>query len=291
MRIERLNENQIRCTLDKTDLEQRQLRLSELAKGSTKAREALHEMIQQASLELDFEVENIPLMVEAIPLSSECLVLVITRIADPEKLEDKLTLLSKLAGMVKNELKDTTLTDIDEDDILEDAYDDYDDGEDIITFGGKDQMTDDDTDEEYNEKDSGEELNDLLDLDPLGLMAPFVKALDEAKQGKEPDIPEPLNRIRLYSFKNLDEIIRVSAFLTPFYKGESVLYKEKDSSCYYLFLDQKETSADYFIRACMIASEFGMRTPVTYAASAYCMEHCILMLEGNALETLNKLNH
>ena len=144
MRIERLNENQIRCTLDKTDLEQRQLRLSELAKGSTKAREALHEMIQQASLELDFEVENIPLMVEAIPLSSECLVLVITRIADPEKLEDKLTLLSKLAGMVKNELKDTTLTDINEDDILEDAYDDYDDGEDIITFGGKDQMTDDD---------------------------------------------------------------------------------------------------------------------------------------------------
>ena len=40
-------------------------------------------MIQQASNELGFEAEDIPLMVEAIPLSGESVMLVITKIEDP----------------------------------------------------------------------------------------------------------------------------------------------------------------------------------------------------------------
>ena len=38
MKIERLNENQIRCTLNKEDLADRQIRISELAYGSDKAK-------------------------------------------------------------------------------------------------------------------------------------------------------------------------------------------------------------------------------------------------------------
>lgn len=283
MRIERLNENQIRCTLNKSDLEQRHLRLSELAKGSTKAREALHEMIQQAAIELGFEVENIPLMVEAIPISNESLVLVITRIDDPNKLEDKLSLLSKLAGIMKNELQEAieSLDESEQSDDFDDIFDEDDDGfrQGPISSIPPEFLKD-------------EDLFDDLDgnLDPLGILAPFTQALTEAKQDKDKVQEENRNRIQLYTFESLDQVIRVSAFLTPFYEGESVLYKEKDSSCYYLFLNQNETSADHFRRACMIASEFGVRTPVNYAASAYCMEHCTLMIEGNALEVLNKLN-
>ena len=39
MKIERLNENQIRCTLNKSDLASRQLKINELAYGSDKAKE------------------------------------------------------------------------------------------------------------------------------------------------------------------------------------------------------------------------------------------------------------
>ena len=37
MKIERLNENQIRCTLNKEDLVNREIKLSELAYGTDKA--------------------------------------------------------------------------------------------------------------------------------------------------------------------------------------------------------------------------------------------------------------
>ena len=38
MKIEKINENQIRCTLNKDDLVDRQLRISELAYGTEKAK-------------------------------------------------------------------------------------------------------------------------------------------------------------------------------------------------------------------------------------------------------------
>ena len=47
MKIEKINENQIRCTLTRADLEERQIRLSELAYGSDKAKTLFRDMMQQ----------------------------------------------------------------------------------------------------------------------------------------------------------------------------------------------------------------------------------------------------
>ena len=97
MKLEKLNDNQIRCTLSKSDLDKRELRLSELAYGSPKARALFRDMIQQASVELDFDAENIPLMIEAIPISSDCLVLVVTKVEDPEELDTRFSRFSNPA--------------------------------------------------------------------------------------------------------------------------------------------------------------------------------------------------
>ena len=42
MKIEKINDNQIRCTLTRADLADRQLKLSELAYGSEKAKSLFH---------------------------------------------------------------------------------------------------------------------------------------------------------------------------------------------------------------------------------------------------------
>lgn len=89
MKIERINDNQIRCTLTSFDLSVRNLNLGELAYGSEKARGLFREMIQKASNEVGFEADDIPLMVEAIPLSNESVMLVITKIEDPEELDTR----------------------------------------------------------------------------------------------------------------------------------------------------------------------------------------------------------
>ena len=94
MRIEKINDNQIRCTLTKEDLASRQLKLSELAYGTEKAKRLFREMMQQANFEFGFEAEDIPLMIEAIPMNSECIVLLITKVEDPEELDARFARLS-----------------------------------------------------------------------------------------------------------------------------------------------------------------------------------------------------
>lgn len=89
MKIEKINENQIRCTLTKEDLASRQLKLSELAYGTEKAKRLFREMMQQANFEFGFEAEDIPLMIEAIPMNAECIVLLITKVEDPEELDTR----------------------------------------------------------------------------------------------------------------------------------------------------------------------------------------------------------
>lgn len=85
MKIERISDNQIRCTLNKEDLEGKETLLNELAFGSEKAKGLFRELMNKAATELGFETsEDNPLMVEAIPVSKECLILVITRVDNPE---------------------------------------------------------------------------------------------------------------------------------------------------------------------------------------------------------------
>ena len=90
MKIEKINENQIRCTLTRADLEDRHLKISELAYGTEKAKSLFHDMMQQAAFEFGFEADDIPLMIEAIPSSSDSIVLIITKVEDPEELDTQI---------------------------------------------------------------------------------------------------------------------------------------------------------------------------------------------------------
>lgn len=89
MKIEKLNDNQIRCTLTRADLAARHLKLSELAYGTEKAKMLFRDMMQQASFDFGFEVDDTPLMIEAIPASSDSIVLIITKVDDPEELDTR----------------------------------------------------------------------------------------------------------------------------------------------------------------------------------------------------------
>ena len=91
MRIEKINSNQIKCVLDKDELLKRHINVSELAYGSDKAQELFKDMMQQASFEFGFESGSAPLMIEAVPLSSDGIMLIITKVDNPEDLDDKYT--------------------------------------------------------------------------------------------------------------------------------------------------------------------------------------------------------
>ena len=103
MKIEKINDNQIRCTLTKEDLASRQLKLSELAYGTEKAKRLFREMMQQANFEFGFEAQDIPLMIEAIPMNAECVVLLITKVEDPEELDTRFARFSPSTNLPEDE--------------------------------------------------------------------------------------------------------------------------------------------------------------------------------------------
>ncbi len=74
-------------------------------------------MMQQAAIKFGFEAEDIPLMIEAIPLNSDCIVLIITKVEDPEELD---TRFSKFAPSVHD------------DDSLDDMIQDLNEGADDV---------------------------------------------------------------------------------------------------------------------------------------------------------------
>ena len=280
MKLEKLNDNQIRCTLSKSDLDKRELRLSELAYGSPKARALFRDMIQQASIELGFDAENIPLMIEAIPISSDCLVLVVTKVEDPEELD---TRFSRFSSPASDDYDDAAF---DSSVSYEEEYDDdFDEG--VLAF------SDNDSEEELPFGGSSDaEQGDLSIDSALDLIAPFTHAIAQAKKEvlrKRQESSNKKNGIQIYSFRNLDTITVLSSFLTPFFHGESRLYKDISSNLYYLFLFRDEEHPDTFKRACTIASDYGTLLPSSYSTLSYFEEHHCEIFRENALETLRQL--
>ena len=275
MKLEKLSDTQIRCTLSKEDLSQRQLHLSELAYGSEKAKELFRDMMQQASIELGFEADNIPLMIEAIPISNDCLVLVVTKVEDPDELDTRFSRFSKINV---DDSFDEDFSDIDEDDI------DMDD--EPLPFSPSSDFDNADSDASTSSKERSA-IDDALDL-----IAPFTQAIAQAKKEamrKKKENRSSVQDCQYYSFQNFSQAAQLGAFLAPFFEGESSLYKDSFSNNYYMILRKTQSENDTFHRACNIAADFGVRISASYATPAYFREHFETILEENAVEMLGEL--
>ena len=287
MKLEKLSDTQIRCTLSKEDLSQRQLHLSELAYGSEKAKELFHDMMQQASIELGFEADNIPLMIEAIPISNDCLVLVVTKVEDPDELDTRFSRFSKINmdDSFDEDFSDIDDTDFEEMDFLDDE-DDIDMDDEPLPFSPSSDFDNADSDASTSSKERSA-IDDALDL-----IAPFTQAIAQAKKEamrKKKENRSSVQDCQYYSFQNFSQAAQLGAFLAPFFEGESSLYKDSFSNNYYMILRKTQSENDTFHRACNIAADFGVRISASYATPAYFREHFETILEENAAEMLGEL--
>lgn len=90
MKIEKISDTQIQVTLNHADLKNRDIKISELAYGSTKAQALFRDMMAKAYEDFGFETENVPLMIEAVPLSTDSIMIVVTKVDDPSQIDQKL---------------------------------------------------------------------------------------------------------------------------------------------------------------------------------------------------------
>lgn len=281
MKIEKLNENQIRCTLNKSDLASRHLKINELAYGSDKAKELFRDMMQQASFELGFEAEDTPLMIEAIPISAECIVLIVTKVDNPEELDTRFSRFSP--------------SDSDDDDSF-----DFDDIE-TIDSNNYSSYSLPKANEELDESAATEEENNSIPEDDLMNILDRVKEyFNKESTGKKIDKAEPpadkpapeetVSHItRVFSFDCLDDISSVSRIIDRFYHDNNSVYKNPSDKRYYLTISKNKTSAKDFNKVCNILSEYGKKENQFDNYTGFFSEHCDCIVKDHAMHILCRL--
>lgn len=268
MKIERISENQIRCTLTKNDLMERHLKISELAYGSDKAKELFRDMMEQANMDFGFEADDIPLMIEAIPTSKDSIILLITKVEDPEEFEEKF---SKFGNLINK-------------------FDDTSDSEDEFYDNGEDNLEEDlmECFDQLNEmiESSAENSESTAEFVPLHEILKHGKKEHKKMSHKKKTVPEDANR--LFSFSSLNFIILASKAVCDIYSGKNSVWKDEQSSRYYMILNRNEKKAP-FNHVCSLISEFGTKETITYATKDYFNEHFTLLIKDDAIEKLSQL--
>jgi len=94
MEIEKISDDQIKFILTQDDLEERDIRISELSYGSEKSQELFQEIMEEAVLHCDFRTEgHVPLVVEAVPLAGNSLMIIVTKASDKDVLHSRFDIL------------------------------------------------------------------------------------------------------------------------------------------------------------------------------------------------------
>lgn len=238
MKIEKISDTQIRCTLTKEDLDSHQIRISELAYGTEKAKKLFRDMMQQAQIEFGFEADNIPLMIEAIPISGESVILIITKVEDPEELDTRFSKFSPYKKMKPEEMH-------------------FDGADDIIDMFQKLF--------EETKKAVSEKSKNLPSNEKPSSSQNTASTEDDASEVN-------VELIRLYTFQELDEVIAAAHRLNGFYKGNNMLYKD-GQELYQLIVHQSSTSAEDFNKVCNILSEYGTGHTFSATGEAHLKEH------------------
>lgn len=259
MKIEKISDTQIRCTLNKEDLQDRELRISELAYGSDKAKQLFRDMMQQAAYEFGFEAEDIPLMIEATPISADCLVLVITKVEDPDELDTRFSNFTPYAqGDEETE---------DEDNDEDDAYAD----EILNCF------------EHLGELLGKREKGDSTEGSNKSKQHKDAKT-EDAQQDAPVSVPSSLTKI--FTFQSLTDLTNLAKIIHQFYHGENTLYKNPADKKFYLVIHISKHTPEEFNKVCNIISEYGKPERTNYASIAYYKEHFEVIISADAVAKL-----
>lgn len=253
MRIERINENSIRCILTSFDLSVRNLNLRELAYGTDKAKKLFEEMMSRANDEVGFNAENTPIMIEAIPMTGNAIQIVITKVEDPEELDTRFSKFSqsRQAAMQNNEwLRKLT------NELLE----------------GADGI--------------------LQKLRESGLISDAQAAQisqGRSASGKAQAPAASTEDHRIFAFDDLDKVIAASKAIASF-DTDSKLYKKEGGDSYYvLVLKMQPDKSEDFLKACNMIAEYGRKLRSGAASLAYYDEHYRTVVAEQAVQKLGRI--
>ncbi len=99
MRFEKINNDKIKIIITADDLSERGIKISDLKYGNKETGDLFQEIIQEAIFECEFDIDNKPVLVEAIPISINTIEVFVTRVGEEEAVDElagKLDLINKI---------------------------------------------------------------------------------------------------------------------------------------------------------------------------------------------------
>ncbi|MCR5210631.1 MAG: adaptor protein MecA [Lachnospiraceae bacterium] len=258
-KIERINDNQIKCILTKEDLAARKISFRELTFGSAQANSLLRDMMQQASFQFGFEADDKPLMIEIVPMQSGMVVFVITKVVG------------------------NAPTGSDPEDEMDD-----------IPFAEADESAEKVEEPAVSDNTAEQSLKNV----PVPPVTPIARSIQDLlhemfpanknTSPKQAAVSENKEN-RCFVFNSLDNLFAASEALKDFACGDSALYKDNSTGDYYLLVHSKGLDAGEYKNLCMILSDFCTRSFKTGAYEAYVREHFKAVKESMALQALAKV--
>ncbi len=254
MRFEFIDENKIKIKITKSDLEERELKITELAYGSDKAREFFQEVMELAYEELGFDVNNIPIVVEAVPISLEEINVFVTKLVSPDDLEQTLEHLPE-KRMQKQNIELDFLREK-----LEEAKDNI-----------------------FNDLSNRKAIR----LDPNGRDKARENKADIAKSQDTEKSPKDKAYITIFSFDSIDTAVfatkRIPKDIT--FKSSLVLNNER----FYLTIETKKMNHNEFIKIEDRLFEYGEKHISTIESKQLLAEHGEIIIKKDAINVLYKL--
>ncbi|MCR4815289.1 MAG: adaptor protein MecA [Lachnospiraceae bacterium] len=249
MKIEKINDSQIRCILTKSELEKRNLKLSEIAYGSAKVKKLFRDMMHLAYIQCGFEADNIPLAIEVIPFRDYASIIV-TKVEEPEELD---TRYSRFAPGVDS--SGGILSELDR------------------LFRGiasSGQFPEGELPFEPDDEDD--------DVPPAGdgMISIGNISFKEAQN-------------RYFYFDGIDDLFTLANALDSSLTVVSTLYKNKsrtDDAPYVLEISKEGLEPDAFSSLCSFVSEYGSLASTLETFPYYLTEHYEILLKDDALNFL-----
>ena len=250
MKFEKINDRQICCIISSQDLINNQIKLSELAFGSAKAKAFFRNLMMKAKNDCGFDGLNSPLMIEAVPQPPDSLKLIITKMNDNYNNFNNNNEPFEPEREKRNEL--------------------HFEGVDSILNLIKNMK------EPKSGNSSAKSTAEGL-LNALGIFPEDAGSSDSS-------VPEKV--IEAFRFADMESVILAAKALKDVYDGENSLYTETAQSTYLLTVRCVDETPEEFNKICNILTEYSLPVHCSESGENYLREHGNEMIADNALQIL-----
>jgi len=253
VKIEKLNDSQIRCTLNAEDLKEKQLGITDIAFCSEKAKSLFRDMMKCAARDFGFSFANSSsLMVELRATSPDDLVLTITKLGGPD---DMKKFLSNAAGAT--------------------GYGNLGPVGGIAGIAGIGAGP-------FSPEIMAKGGNNAY-------MEKYKSLFEKALTAPEQQTGEQPAGVRSFRFDSLDDVIAAAKAVGKDYIGRNSLYRFGNGNNFQLLLQYDPERKEAFEEACGTISEYALALTCTDATENYLKEHGGLIVEGCAIQKLARL--